>query len=74
MSGGLIGLQETFKQVVKKAQTAQDNRIKQGKINGDVVVIGSSSYPYTLAVDINVKDGMYVWAELYNGTAIIVGA
>lgn len=74
MANGLFGLEETVKKIVRQSKDSQDNRIKQGRIAGDVVIIGARSYPYTLAVDINIKDNMYVWAELYNGTAVIVGA
>lgn len=74
MGSGLIGLEETVKKIVRQSKGSQDNRIRQGRINGDAVIIGARSYPYTLAVDINIKNGMYVWAELYNGTAVIVGA
>lgn len=74
MASGLLGLEETVKKIVRQSEGSQDNRIRQGRINGDMVIIGVRSYPYTLAVDINIKNGMYVWAELYNGTAVIVGA
>lgn len=74
MANGLLGLEETVKKIVHQSKDSQDNRIRQGRISGDTVIIGSRAYPYTLAVDINIKDNMYVWAELYNGTAVIVGA
>lgn len=74
MANGLLGLEETVKKIVRQSKSSQDNRIRQGRINGNMVIIGARSYPYTLAVDINIKNGMYVWAELYNGTAVIVGA
>lgn len=74
MANGLVGLEETIKRIVQQSKETQDKRIRQGRIDGDMVIIGARSYPYTLAVDINIKNGMYVWAELYNGTAVIVGA
>lgn len=74
MGSGLIGLEETVKKIVRQSKDSQDNRIRHGLIDGDMVIIGARSYPYTLAVDINIKNGMYVWAELYNGTAVVVGA
>lgn len=74
MASGLLGLEDTVKKIVRQSKGSQDNRIRQGRINGSMVIIGARSYPYTLAVDINIKNGMYVWAELYNGTAVIVGA
>lgn len=74
MANGLLGLEETVKKIVRQSSSSQGNRIRQGRISGDTVIIGARSYPYTLAVDINIKNGMYVWAELYNGTAVIVGA
>lgn len=74
MANGLLGLEETVKKIVRQSKDSQGNRIRQGRISGDTVIIGARSYPYTLAVDINIKENMYVWAEIYNGTAVIVGA
>lgn len=74
MANGLLGLEETIKKIVRQSNGSQDKRIRQGRISGDTVIIGARSYPFTLAVDINIKENMYVWAEIYNGTAVIVGA
>lgn len=48
--------------------------IQRGRVSGDYVIINSRTYAYDLAVDINVKDGMHVWAEIAGGVAVIVGA
>lgn len=69
---GLMGLEETAKKLFQ-ANRKNGNGIQRGKVQGDSVVIGSRSYPYTLAVDVNISEGMYVWAEVYGGTAVIVG-
>lgn len=75
MGGGLEGLAATFRQLVKNASANNTGaEIKRGMVDGDSVIINSRAYPYALAIDLNVKDGMYVWVNLYNGTAVIVGA
>lgn len=74
-NGGLDRLAATMRQLVQKTSANGANaEIKQGMVDGDSVVVASRSYPYTLAIDLNVKDGMYVWVNLYNGVAVIVGA
>lgn len=69
---GLAGLAETAKKLLRGNRQKSDE-IQRGRVHGSVVVIGAQSYPYTVAVDINVSDGMYVWANVYCGTAVIVG-
>lgn len=69
---GLMGLEETAKKLFQ-INRKSGNGIQRGKVQGESVVIGSRSYPYTLAVDVTVSEGMYVWAEVYGGTAVIVG-
>lgn len=69
---GLPGLAETAKKLLQTNRKSGDE-IQRGQVHGDAVTIGSRSYPYTLAVDVNVSDGMYVWANIYCGTAVIVG-
>lgn len=75
---GMAGLAEVFTEMrmaERKTATKQDSTIKRGVVHGTCVSIGSASYPYTVAVDINIVDGMYVWCEIYgNSTAVIVGA
>lgn len=73
---GMAGLEELFREMnQKKANSAKGGHIERGLIRGNFVVIGSKSYPYTSAVDINILEGMYVWCELTsNHLAVIVGA
>lgn len=70
---GLNGLSETSKKLFQ-VNHKSDDAIRRGQIHGNRVTIGTRSYPYTLAVDVNVYDGQYVWANVYCGTAVIVGA
>lgn len=69
---GLQGLEETARKLFQ-ANHKNGDELQRGQIHGNTVTIGARSYPYTLAVDVNVCDGMYVWANVYCGTAVIVG-
>ncbi len=69
---GLNGLAETARKLFQ-ANHKNGDEIQRGRVYGNTVTIGARSYPYTLAVDVNVCDGMYVWASVYAGTAVIVG-
>lgn len=69
---GLQGLEETARKLFQANHKSND-AIQRGQIHGNTVTIGARSYSYTLAVDVNVCDGMYVWANVYCGTAVIVG-
>lgn len=72
---GYIALSKTVNQIITAARVKSDGNIKRGKILSDTtVVIDGKGYSYTMAVDINVVSGQYVWCELCNGQAIIVGA
>lgn len=66
------------KQNQSQSQNQTDNQngtgIARAYIRGDCAYINNRAYPYTLAVDITVSDGMYVYCELCNGQAVIVGA
>lgn len=78
---GLEGLRQYLIQRNQRIQKqAQQQLSKQGSgitralISGNCVYVNNQAYPYTLAVDINVYDGMNVYCELCNGQAVIVGA
>jgi hypothetical protein len=53
----------------------QDGSIQVGYVYGDCVRINTVSYPYTLAVDINIYDGAKVFCQLNasKSRAVIVG-
>ena len=59
------------KQNQSQSQNQTDNKNGTGIARA---YINNRAYPYTLAVDITVSDGMYVYCELCNGQAVIVGA
>jgi len=50
----------------------QDN-IKHAKVSGSIVQVAGRSYPYTVAVDISVDDGDWVYAAIVNNRAVVVG-
>ena len=50
----------------------QDN-IKHGKISGSVINVAGRSYAYTVAVDIPVSDGDWVYVMITNNRAVVVG-
>ena len=60
---GLAGLREVLLQ--KNFQSKTDKARTQKEDTG---------YRYTLAVDINIHNGQYVWCELCGNQAVIVGA
>lgn len=73
------GFNAAVRELIKKQTStgttaAASATIQRGRVSGDYVIIKSRMYAYDLAVDINVKDGMYVWAEIAGGVAVIVGA
>lgn len=73
------GFNAAVRELIKKQTStgttaASSATIQRGRVSGDYVIINSRTYAYDLAVDINVKDGMYVWAEIAGGVAVIVGA
>lgn len=74
---GLEGLRKEifeFEKAQRIRMSTSKASIARGQIIGDVVYLHGKSYPYILAVDMNVSNGMYVWCEIYNGQAVIVGA
>lgn len=72
---GYIALSKTVNQIITAARVKSNGNIKRGKaLSNSVVEVEGKSYNFTTAVDINVIPGEYVWCELYNGRAIIVGA
>lgn len=50
------------------------NQIRRGTVSGGLVYINGRGYVYSVAVDINVVDGMSVWCEMSGTRAVIVGA
>lgn len=71
---GLLGLKKTIAAITARRKTAKtESTIQRGRISGDFVYTKGKSYPYELAVDVNINDGMYVWCEIYKNTAVIVG-
>ena len=71
---GLAGLKEALRQKQKKNKNSEGSGITRGLISGDFVCVNGKSYPYTLAVDVTVHNGQYVWCELYGNRAVVVGA
>lgn len=71
---GLAGLREVLRQREQKKKETKGSGITRGLISGGTVSIQGKSYPYTLAVDVTVHNGQYVWCELYGNRAVIVGA
>lgn len=74
---GMAGLAEVFTEMHRaeiKSKGKNESSLVQGVIRGSYVCIGSKSYPFTTAVDVNIIDGMYVWCEISNGLAVILGA
>lgn len=59
----------------KKTSQREESSIRQGLIAGSHVMIDGKLYPYTVAIDMKVVEGMYVWCEISrSGMAVIVGA
>lgn len=64
----------TMVDIIKNAMKNSQTPAERGYINGNLVVIGTDSYPYTAAVDCKVNSGDYVWCQrTKTGTAVIVG-
>jgi hypothetical protein len=60
---------------IRSAVNNNNSHAVRGYISGSLVVVGTSSYPYTAAVDCNTNDGDYVWCNITkSGMAVIVGA
>lgn len=57
-----------------QADNKEGTGLTRAYIRGNCAYINNRAYSYTLAVDINVCDGMHVYCELCNGQAVIVGA
>ena len=74
---GVLGLAEAIAEAVMNA--AQNDKekgsIRPGVIQGGCVVIGTASYCYDLAVDVNLFDGAQVKCQLTadGARAVIVG-
>ena len=47
--------------------------IKQGKVSGSIVQVAGRSYVYTVAVDIPIDDGDWVYVAIVNNRAVVVG-
>ncbi len=72
---GVAGLAESLRIGVKRIKKESEQTAMRGTVQGGRVRIGSKSYPYKAAVDVNVSEGSHVWVQISEaGTAIIVGA
>ena len=71
---GVIGLANYIAKVVNANK--KNNATFRGQINGNSIWVGNKSYPFTLAIDININSGDYVWCILNDSKtkAVIVGA
>ena len=74
LMNGILGLKKTIAAITRKQKASKtESTIQRGKVSGDFVYTKGRSYPYEIAVDVNIKDGMYVWCEIYKNAAVIVG-
>jgi len=55
-----------------KRDSDQDN-IKHAKVSGSIVQVDGRSYPYTVAVDMLVSNGDWVYVAIVNNRAVVVG-
>ncbi len=55
-----------------KREVTQDG-IKRGKVTGNLVQVAGRSYPYTVAVDIPVEEGDWIYVAIVNNRAVVVG-
>lgn len=47
--------------------------VKHAKVSDNVVQVAGRSYPYTVAVDMSISDGEWVYVMLTNNRAVVVG-
>ena len=52
---------------------ANNNGIFRGKVIGDIMQVAGRSYSYTVAVDIPIDDGDWVYVMLANNRAVVIG-
>lgn len=72
---GVEGLADALRIGVKQARKKSEQKARRGTVQGDMVRIGSRSYPLKAAVDVNVSEGCLVWVQIsQGGKAVIVGA
>ena len=72
---GVEGLADALRIGMKRAKKNSEQKAQRGVIQGDMVRIGSRSYPFKAAVDCNTEEGCLVWVQISKGgTAVIVGA
>jgi hypothetical protein len=71
---GLAGLTQAIMQYKQSGKNKKQQTIRRGTVSGGLVYIDGRGYVYTVAVDINVTDGMPVWCEIAGTQAVIVGA
>lgn len=72
---GVEGLADAIGIGVRNARKKAEQKAQRGMIQGGMVRIGSRSYPFKAAVDVNTEDGCLVWVQISKaGTAVIVGA
>lgn len=72
---GVQGLADAIHIGMKRVREKSEQKARRGVVQGGMVRIGSKSYPFKAAVDVNTEDGCLVWVQIsQGGTAIIVGA
>ncbi len=72
---GIEGLADAIRTGMRNARKKSEQKAQRGVIQGGMVRIGSRSYPFKAAVDVNTNDGTLVWVQISQaGTAVIVGA
>jgi len=68
---GIASLCNAVANAVKR-ESDQDH-IYHGKVSGNMVQVAGRSYPYTVAVDIPVDDGDWVYLMITDYQAVVVG-
>lgn len=66
-------LSQTVADAIQKKKKSE-KKIRRGIVSGGLVYINGHGYVYSVAVDINIVDGMSVWCEMSGTRAVIVGA
>ena len=50
-----------------------NNGIMRGKVSSNMIQVAGRSYPFTVAVDIPIDDGTWVYVMITNNRAVVVG-
>jgi hypothetical protein len=50
-----------------------NNGVMRAKVSGNMVQVSGRSYSYTVAVDIQISDGEWVYVAIVNNRAVVVG-